>query len=804
MKKIINSLFFYPALALFIIFSGLLGLYIFSLEEAKETITQQTMQRSKEDAFLLKSIIEELSIAKKSSLIQREISRAATRKNIKYILLVSPDGTVLYGDRLHIISQTIEEVFGSIQASHYLKETRDKAGIHIHPTNSNHIDTTINLNYLYNPIHKILEKGHLLILSDLSAPLSEKKAELQTEFFQIYLGISFTILVLFYLYYRHFLRKLLYLEKISSQLQSSVKNRKFKQGEDFSLDTIVNRLTQTTQDLALMSHVIHFSNDAILITDKEKNIISVNPAFEELSGYNLKELLGKKPESLVKSHLMDQHFYINMWESIHKNGCWNGEIIDRRKNGSSYTVWQNIFTLQEPASGELSNYVAISKDISELMQKQREIENLAYYDGLTNLANRSYFLHLLNKLILQNNRIKHHFAMIYADLDDFKEINDTLGHAAGDKVLQQFALSLTQKLRSADIICRLGGDEFAIITPDITTPDGALEIANKIIGISKIPILIEGKMITVNVSVGVALYPDDGIDEKSLLKAADLAMYKSKENGKNQVTLFQEQMQKEANKRVQIREDLQNAIKNKEFILQYQPKVNTNTQIVSGFEVLIRWKHPKRGLIPPYEFIWIAEESGLIVPMTEWIFQEVNSVCGRFKEVSNHDFSFAINISAKHFQEQNLIVQIESSLQKQWIQNGCIEIEVTESAVMKEIEKAKEQLHALHGLGIKVSLDDYGTGHSSLSYLKHLPIDTIKIDKSFVDGITYDKKDRAIVSSTIQLAKNLGIITVVEGVETEEQARYVKDFGADFIQGYLYFKPLDEKDAMALCQHLNS
>ncbi|MBU0719986.1 EAL domain-containing protein [bacterium] len=801
MKKFSNSLFFYPLVALFAMFSALFGLYVFSLDKARTTMIQQYMHNSKEDVSLLKSIIEELSFDKKDSLIQREVIRAATRKNVKHLLLLSKDGTVLYGNRFHFSGKSLEQILEPGMASHYKYEMEEKPDIHTHPYFDELIDATLPINYLYNPIDKSVDSGFLLMLYDISLPLKEKREELQTEFLQIYLGISFIIMILFYLYYRNFLTKLLYLEKISSQMHSSPKEKNPHKSNIFSLDKIVKRLIQTTKDLTIMSRVIHNSNDAILITDSQKNVISVNPAFENLTGYKSSELIGKKPETLIKSHMMSANFYENMWKSIQNEGRWNGEILDRRKDGSSYTAWQNIFSLHDPQTGELTNYVAMSKDISELMQKQKEIEYLAYYDGLTNLLNRSYFLNMLNNLIAQNNRHKHHFAIFYADLDDFKEINDTLGHAAGDEVLKHFAKLLKYKLRIEDIVSRLGGDEFAIISPDTTTPENALEIANKIIEISKTPVFINGKNITINISIGIALYPDDGENEQALLAAADLAMYKSKENGKNQATLFQDDMQKEANKRVHLREDLKNAILNNEFLLQYQPKVDANTKKISGFEALIRWKHPQRGLIPPYEFIPIAEESGLIIPMTQWIFKEVNDVCGRFKKLYKGTFSIAVNISAKHFQDQSLIEQIRFNISEKWIQEGCIELEVTESAVMGDIEMAKEQLNALHKLGVKVSLDDYGTGHSSLAYLKHLPIDTIKIDKSFIDGVPHDRQDCAITYSVIQLADMLGLSTIAEGVENEKQALYLASLGVDYIQGYFYYKPLLESDAIELLSH---
>lgn len=803
MKHFTNSLFFYPLFALLTIFLGFTFLYNYSLDEAKETIFDHAIQNTKEDSFLLKGIIEELSLNKENMLIQREISRSATRRNTQHVMLISKNAQILYADRFIYIEKTLEEIFGVAIALHYKGEMEDKIGMHVHLNNSNQIDSIQKLNYLYNPFTHEIEPGYIIMLNNLSQTLSAQEAELREEYIQIYIALSLIVLMLLYLYYRNFLTKLLRLERISSQMSPFSKQNVQNILQNFSLDTIISRLTQSTKDLNIMSRVIKNSSDSIVITDENKNIIFANEAFEKMSGYSTDEVLGKEPGDLLRSKLMNQQFYDDMWDVLMKEGEFQGQLINRRKDGTSYTVWQTILMLKDQNNSSVTNYVAITKDISKLMEQQKEIENLAYYDGLTGLANRSYFQHLINKTITSYKRSKRNFALIYADLDDFKEINDTLGHNVGDKMLQHFAAILKKNLRSEDIICRLGGDEFAIITTDLDSPEDTLEIASKIIALSSEPLLVDGNEITTKVSIGISIFPNDGKDETSLLAAADLAMYRSKERGKSLATLFQEDMQKTANFRMQMRHDLKQAIINKEFVLYYQPKVKTLSQEVIGFEALIRWIHPTKGFMSPADFIPIAEESGLIVPITEWIFEEVNRVCIQMDALGKK-FSIAINISAKHFKEYTLLEQVSSSIELRWLQKGCIEFEVTESAVMDDIKLAQEQLHDLKKLGIKVSLDDYGTGHSSLSYLKHLPIDKIKIDKSFVDGVPGDKNDCAIVNSVIQLARMLGMTTIAEGVETQQQALYLENLGADYIQGYFYYKPLKKEEAIEVLKQQNS
>jgi diguanylate cyclase (GGDEF)-like protein/PAS domain S-box-containing protein len=798
MKKFLNSIYFYPFIALISVVLGLFGLYFYNIHTAQKSIMQQQLQNAQESALLLKSMTEELSINKKKTLIQREVTRLATHKYARYVLLTDTKGRVLYASRHHYISKKIENIFGKRMAAHYINELHEDAAAHIHPYTQNKIDITLHLNYLYNNINDTVAPGYMILQYDISPLVISQTHRIQNRLFTLFALLALIIVLLSYLYYRYFFAKLYRVE----QLSASLSGKEPKETPLLSIDNVIEHLLKTTTEFAVMSRVVQYSNDAILVTDADKKIITANPAFETLSGYKLNEIIGKKPEELIKSDLMDKTYYKNMWHEIEKNGLFEGQITDRRKDGTSYTVWQKISSLKDPNTKQVTNYVAMSQDISELLEKQKYIEHLAFHDGLTDLVNRSYFLHLMNKII--KTRKKKHFAILFADLDNFKEINDTFGHKAGDMVLLKFATYLQEKFREEDIIARLGGDEFAIMAMNIQEPETALDLGYKIIDFANNTLTIDHKKIDIGVSVGVAFYPFNGQNSTDLLTAADIAMYRSKQEGKNRCTLFEQQMQEEANKKVQLRHELKDAISNNELTLYYQPKYTVDGKTIVGFEGLIRWIHPKKGFIGPDMFIPIAEDSGLVVDMTNWIFQEINRVIPKFQAIYKQHFYIAINISAKHFNEERLINDITSNIYAELFKNGYIKLEVTESAVMDDVSLAQKQLETLNAMGIQISLDDYGTGHSSLSYLKHLPISTLKVDKSFVDGLCTDEKDYAIVKSTIELARSLGMKTVIEGVEHQEQLDKLQNMHADYIQGYIYSRPLKEEDVLELLKDVKA
>ncbi|MEN4053350.1 MULTISPECIES: GGDEF domain-containing phosphodiesterase [Sulfurimonas] len=786
----------YPIIAILLLCISMIGFFKYAVSESQEAILESYMQKAKEESYLLKTLIEELSLNQKQTAIQKGLLQLSSQANTKYVLLVAPDKTILYASEQKTINKKLKEIFSHKRLQHYEDEINTINDLHIHIWGKT-IDATIKVDPLYNSLHNKLEYGYIIMLYDLNDLIAEREKNIFQELFSIFMLLLFIIILLFYFYYKNFLLKLYKIYDIASAF-----TKKKTPKNSMCINDLIEKIVQITQEFEVMSRVIEYSSDAILITDENKNIIFINPAFENISKFTKDEVIGKKPEDVIKSDLMSDDYYTDMWYKLATYGKFQGKIIDRKHDGTDYVVWQKIWALKDPQTDKITNYVALSQDISDLITQQKEIEHLAYYDGLTGLSNRSYFINILNKFI--KKRKKEKFALLFVDIDNFKEVNETIGYHAGDIILQNFSEYLQYNLRDEDIIARLGGDEFAILAYNITRPEDALEIGCKITDFSRKELIIDNHTINISISGGIALYPNDGKNSKELLAAVDIALSRSKQEGKNKCTIFQVDMQKEAVQKVLMKHELKSAIKNNEFELYYQPKFTVDGTKIDGFEALIRWNHPQKGFIQPGNFISIAEESGIIIDITAWIFREINRSCEAFSKISNN-FRIAINISARHFEENNLIQQVQNHIDKKWVEGGYIEFEITESAIMKNIKDTIQQLVAIKAIGITISLDDYGTGHSSLAYLKNLPIDKIKIDKSFIDEICTNKKDYLIVKATIELAENLGMHTIIEGVEDKEQLQLLQKFGATYIQGYIYSKPLTQHDALELLQaHINN
>ncbi|BCD61038.1 MULTISPECIES: bifunctional diguanylate cyclase/phosphodiesterase [unclassified Nitratiruptor] len=784
MKTWLQSLFIYPLIAFLLLFGSLFAIYTMTIHNIKHNLVQQEIQHAKEDIFLLKSMIDEYSFQKKPELIQREIVRFATKKYVHKVFLIDLNHTIHYTNRAKYRDEKLDHVLNSKEKISLAKIMHTKH-FNIQFNKELFLNVIQPLEFFFNPVTKKLEKGYLVIEYDFSSLIEQQIYMAQKTFLLLFLAITFLFLLFSLFVYKFLLKNYYELGKLlfHTDLYTTIPINKF-----------IQTLKESIEKIAIMEKVFQNSEDAILITDGQKRIITVNPAFEKISGYKKEEVLGKKPEEILKSGLQNEAFYEHLWRNLTKRGKWSGEIIDKRKNGNKLYALIHIFSIKDPITGTITNYAAVIKDITELAKKQEIIQNLAFYDPLTNLANRAKFLHTLEEFIALGKRKEFHFAILFIDLDNFKEINDTLGHDIGDKLLQEFAKRIKNELREEDIAARQGGDEFVILLPNVSSGEAALEVACRLKNSFEEPVAISSHSLTISFSIGIALFPQDAKNAIELLKAADIAMYKAKEK-RNNCILFQEKMQSEALEKLILKKELQQAIANNELILYLQPKISKQTHQVKGFEALIRWIHPKKGFIPPFKFIPLAEESTLIIPLTEWIFQEVNSILDKFQQ-ENIQASIAINISARHFATKQLIKQITTNIKKEYIQRGLIELEVTESAVMEDINKAMHYLQELHSFGIKVSLDDFGTGYSSLQYLKKLPIDTIKIDKIFIDHIIDDNKDQAIVESTIEMADKLGMDTVAEGVETKEQAQFLEQIGIDYIQGYYYAKPMPFEEVL--------
>jgi len=438
--------------------------------------------------------------------------------------------------------------------------------------------------------------------------------------------------------------------------------------------------------------------------------------------------------------------------------------------------------------------VVALKDVTEIKKKEEILYNMEYFDPLTGLPNRSLFADRLNMALAQSKRNNDMCALIILDLDNFKAINDTLGHSVGDMLLKQVAEKIKGYLREVDTVARIGGDEFIIIQPQIKDISDATRAADRILKKFQQPWILEGKEYYITASMGIGIYPNDGEDQQTIFKNADTALYRAKELGRNNYQLYTESMNQKVLQRLDIENSLRRAIEREEFVLFYQPQVDIKTGKIVGLEALLRWYHPDYGLVPPMEFIPIAEESGLIVAIGEWVLKTACIQNKKWLDMGMEPQLISVNLSARQFQQHNVVEVIDRIRCDSGLAPELLALEITESTAMKDLSFTIDVLSQLRKKGIRVSLDDFGTGYSSLNYLRQLPIDTLKIDKSFVRDITANSKEEAIAKTVISLAHKLNLTVVAEGVETWEQLLFLKKEGCDKVQGYLFSKPLPAED----------
>jgi diguanylate cyclase (GGDEF)-like protein/PAS domain S-box-containing protein len=532
--------------------------------------------------------------------------------------------------------------------------------------------------------------------------------------------------------------------------------------------------------------------EAIMITNADSNIIRVNDAFIHLTGYTEAELTGKNPR-ILKSGKHDGIFYKNLWNAIIMDGKWIGEIWNRRKNGEIFLQWLAISAVKNE-QGIVTQYVAFFSQIMEFRMSEKEIEKLAFYDPLTNLPNLRLLRERLNYELNIARRYHRTGALLFMDLDRFKNINDAMGHSMGDIVLIEAAQRLQSILRKSDTAIRLGGDEFVILISAQNEThthliNQAQTVAEKIIAEINRPYLVANHELYISPSLGITLYTgtDDGVD--LLLRRADTAMYQAKDAGGNTFRFYHENMQKVVDVRLMLEKNLRIAIDKKELSLHYQPQLSLAGAII-GAEALIRWSHPTLGMISPTEFIPIAENTGLIVGIGNWIMQ---TVCDHIKEWQQHNViipHISINISPRQFHQADFVSIVAKIITDNKIQPAMILLEITEGVFLKNIDEAIDKMNALKQKGFRFSIDDFGTGYSSLAYLKRLPFDELKIDKSFIRDLIDDPSDAAIVKAIIVMAEGLGLDLIAEGVETSKQLAFLSDYGCRYFQGYYLSKPL--------------
>ena len=542
------------------------------------------------------------------------------------------------------------------------------------------------------------------------------------------------------------------------------------------------------EELELAASVFKESMEAIIICDARCNIIRVNPEFCKISGYSEAYALGRKP-SLLKSGQHTKAFYEDLWSTLNAQGYWQGEITNKRKNGELFITWQLIKAVKDE-TGRVQQYISIMNDITEKKHNEERIYKLAHQDLITQLPNRVAFHKLLKEAISQAMHSTHRMAVMFIDLDHFKLINDTSGHPVGDELLHQVALRLKQVIGLQNEISRFGGDEFTVLLPLLESTEDVIDVAQKILDSLQAPFSLSSCEVTTSASIGIGLYPDNALDASSLLSCADNAMYRAKESGRASFEFYTDQMQADSQERVILERELRQALKQGEFLLHYQPQIEVGSLRIVGVEALLRWQHPVKGMIPPDKFIPIAEATGLIVPLGEWVIREACEQLRVWRAQGHTDLVMAINLSGRQFFQKNLLETIQTELQKTGVPAANLEFEITESMMMNNVEETIATLNRMKQLGLQLAIDDFGTGYSSLSYLKQFPLHKLKIDKSFVDGLPDDADDLAIVQAIIGIAHALQLKVIAEGVETVEQYDLLTRFDCNEIQGYYFSKPL--------------
>lgn len=560
-----------------------------------------------------------------------------------------------------------------------------------------------------------------------------------------------------------------------------------EEGEVYAICTVATDVTEQerNENLArIAQRIFEHTTEGIMITDADNHIVDVNQSLVEMTGYARAELIGQSP-ALQTSGQQAGAFYAGMWQAINSQGKWNGELVNQRADGQLYPVRLSISTIVN-RQGELDGYFGIFQDITEEKKSERDLHLLAYHDTLTGLYNRTEFMRMVTDALGRGERYGEAFGLLFIDLDLFKEVNDSFGHAAGDKLLCQVAQRLRCCLRETDHAFRLGGDEFTVLLPQIKQDEDLSAVAEKLIKRLRSPFLVDGQKVHIGCSIGMVSYPRDGMDRDTLLGHADAAMYFAKEQGRGRYAFFDPQINARNQRVVKIKTGLNQALERRELSLVYQPRVKADRSSVTGYEALLRWHSEELGQVSPSEFIPVAESTDVLGEMTDWLLHQVAQDLAddvmQGKQVS-------INLSPRQFQTGNWAETLKSIIEQYRLQPEQLCIEVTESALVENFQTTACQLEEVQALGVEVAIDDFGTGYSSLEYLKRLPIDYLKIDRSFVRDIETDSDDRVIVETIIVLAHSLGLQVVAEGVETSAQARFLQARGCDELQGYLFSPP---------------
>ncbi|WP_115719743.1 EAL domain-containing protein [Gallaecimonas mangrovi] len=573
-----------------------------------------------------------------------------------------------------------------------------------------------------------------------------------------------------------------------------------EQGQAFllmSFRDISDRLRRE-HDLHLLAQVVEVSLDGVMITDAQQSILAVNSAFCAITGFSADDVVGKTPR-VLSSGYQDKTFYQTMWKQLYDIGCWQGEIWNKRKSGEIYPQWLNIRSVKDNV-GQVLHYVAVFSDITDRKAAEARIAFLAYHDPLTGLPNRTRLVERCDEAIVAAARRQQQLAMIYLDLDRFKSINDSLGHDVGDALLKEVVKRLHPLCGDDDVLSRQGGDEFLLLLPNVADRRQVETLVHSILAVMSEPFVVKGHRLWISTSIGVSFYPADGDSTDQLLRRADTALYHAKDSGRASCSYFSQHMDKNLAERLRIESALKDAIGSTQLQLYYQPQIEIDTGRLVGAEALLRWESPDLGAVSPGRFIPLAEETGLIIPLGAWALTEACRELAIWRELG-FDGLMAVNISVKQILRADFFTLLESALAESNIPPNSLELELTESLMMDNVEATLEVVQKLKSLDVRLSIDDFGTGYSSLSYLKRFAVDCLKIDQSFIRGLGNDNQQaRSLISAIVNMAHNLELQVVAEGVETAEQLAILEAEKVDIAQGYYLGKPQPAEQFRALLQ----
>ncbi|QMV63089.1 EAL domain-containing protein [Pseudomonas berkeleyensis] len=533
--------------------------------------------------------------------------------------------------------------------------------------------------------------------------------------------------------------------------------------------------------------VFDATQEGVLVTDPQQRIVHVNPAFSRITGYSAEEILGQHP-NLLKSGRHDTAFYQSLWHALQNRGAWSGEVWNRRKSGEIYPQWQCIRAIHDE-QGRVSHYVAVFSDITALKRSQRELDYLAHHDPLSNLPNRLLFTERIAHALERSPGEQLRGAVLLIDLDHFKHINESLGHNVGDLLLKEVGERLQQDVPNGSTLARLGGDEFGLLCENCAEAPQAAELAQRLLRCLESPFRLDGHELYIGASIGISLFPEDADSVEQVLRNADSALFKAKSSGREGYAFYVQELTDYARQRVELASSLRHALDNHELRVFYQPLHDLQDGSQVGMEALVRWQHPQRGLVPPAEFIPIAEDNGMIGAIDSWVLEQACRQMVRWNAQGSSLRFVAVNISSRLFSRGELDLKVAQVLADTGLKPSQLELEVTESAVMEDPAAAQLLLTRLRALGVRLAIDDFGTGYSSLARLKRLPVDKLKLDQSFVRGLPNDPEDAAIARAVIALGHSLDLKILAEGIEQIEQADFLRDLGCDYGQGYHFGRP---------------